>query len=251
MGSSYRKGLVLSLGSIVQTTVDLHSAIPSNRPATGMHRMCPEHHLQLKQTHKCPEGDHEVSQWVMGKATDGGGLKIAPDTTRPQTPAVDILEMKPIPAKELDDNTLYGSNIYYLKPTMGTTQAWLAMTAIVGKGQIALVSKGALRAGGEKLWRLDRFRDYLVLRDIVFPEDIRDVPETVDEKLEKGTMSLISQFMENLVTSWDDMDTVDRSREQLKAWIEQGDTVVHDQEVIDRSDAAQSLVDQLREAIEK
>lgn len=248
MGASYRKGLVLSLGSIVQTTVDLHAAVPSSKP-TGMHRMCPEHKLQLKQTHKCPEG-HEVTEFVLGRPT-GNGLQLAPQSDKPEFEAADVLELRPLPAKQVDDNTFYGGAIYYMKPHPATMQAWLALQSIVEKGKTALVAKGALRRGNEKMWRVDSFRDYLVLREIVFPEDIRDVPEEVNDKLEKGTVGLITQFLENLETTWESLDTVDRSREQLMEWINSGDTIIDDSEPIDRTNQAASLIDQLQQAVQK
>lgn len=248
MGASYRKGLVLSLGSVIQTTVDLHAVVPSSKP-TGMHRMCPEHLLQLKQTHKCPEG-HEVDNWVLGH-TSPTGVTLAPDTPRPESEATPVLELLPVPAKQVDDNTFYGPSIYYMKPHPATMQAWLALQSIVDKGKTALVTKGALRRGGEKLWRIDSFRDYLVLREIVFPEDIRSIPENVDDKLEKGTVGLVSQFLENLETTWEKVDTVDRSREQLMEWINQGETIIEQTESIDRTPEAKSLLDQLQEAVNK
>lgn len=249
MGASYRKGLVLSLGSVVQTTVDLHSAVPSQKP-TGMHRMCPEHKLRVSQTHKCPEG-HEVENFILGKPTPNG-VKLAPDDPKPESEADDVLELRPVPAKEVDDNTFYGKSIYYMKPHPATVQAWLALQSIVSKGKVALVTKGALRRGSEKMWRIDSFRDYLVLREMVFPEDIRAVPEEVEDKLEKGTISLISQFLENLETTWDNIDTVDRSREELMKWIESGDTLEGTEvESIDRTDNAKSLIDQLQEAVNR
>lgn len=246
MGASYRKGLVLSLGSVVQTTVDLTSAVPSSKP-TGMHRMCPEHKLQLKQAHKCPEG-HEVTEFILGRPT-GNGLQLAPAGDKPDFPAADVLELKPVPAKQVNDHTFYGGSIYYMKPHPATIQAWLAIQAIIEKGKTALVAKGALRRGGEKMWRIDNFRDYLVLREIVFPEDIRDNPGEIEEKLEKGTISLITQFLENLETTWDSLDTVDRSREQLMEWINSGTSIVDDSEPVDRTNQAASLIDTLQQAV--
>ena len=245
--ASYRKGLVLSLGSVVQTTVDLFSVVPSQK-STGMHRMCPEHNLQLKQTHKCPEG-HEVTDFRLGYATAGGGLKLAPETARPEAEAADVLELRPVPAKDLDDQTFDGNGVYYMKPHPATMQAWLALSAVVGKGKTAFVAKGALRRGREHLWRIDKFRDYLVLREIVFPEDIREIPEPVETKLEKGTVGLIEEFISKLETSWDKIDTVDRSRERIMEWIDEGDTVANDQETEDRSDLGVSLIEQLQKAV--
>lgn len=251
MGSTYRKGLVLSLGSVIQTTVDLHSVIPSSKP-TGMNRMCPTHLQKLNQTHKCPEGGHEVSwdEFVLGKPGPGGGLVLAPTTDdKPQNEATSVLELKPIPASDIDDTTFDGPSVYYMQPYDATIQAWLAIRSIIQKGKLALVAKGALRRGSEKIWRVEVFRDYLVLREIAFPEDIRDVPAPVEAKLEKGTLTLVDKFIENITTTWDQIDTVDRSRERLIAWIDSGTTVIEPTETVDRTNEAASLIEQLQQAV--
>lgn len=249
MGSSYRKGLTLSLGSVIQTQVDLYSVVPSSK-GESLHRLCPTHKLQLNQVHKCPEG-HEVlsSEWVMGRDT-ATGMQIAPTYARPQVEASDMLELRPVPINDIEGNTFDGPGIYYAKPTPATIQAWLAIQAILKAGKVALIAKGAFRKGQDKMWRIQNFRDYLVLREIVFPEDIRDTPEPEDTTLEKGTLTLVQQFLEGLMTTWDDIDTTNRSREQLREWLENGESI-ETKPREDNTGAAASLIEQLKQATQK
>lgn len=251
MGSSYRKGLTLSLGSVIQTQVDLFSVVPSQQ-RDSLHRMCPTHKVRLVQAHKCPEGDHEVAstEWVMGRE-NGSVLQIAPATAKPQVEAQDVLELKPVPASEVNASTFEGNGIYYAKPSAATSQAWLALQAILEKGKIALIAKGAFRRGSDKLWRLQVFNGYLVLREIVFPEDIREAPEPLDTKLEKGTLTLVEQYLEGLITSWDKIDTTNRSREELQKWLESGESKAIEGPPASDEAAGLSLMEQLKQATSK
>lgn len=221
---SYRKGLLLSLGSILQTQVDLHAVRPG-RSDTSLKRLCPNHHQPLKQSMKCLEGPHDVDTWVMGRENPDGWQIV--EGSRPEFEAADVLELTPVPATDLEANTFYGESIYYAQPSnLAGLQAWQVLHDLLAKHKIALVAKAALRRGStEKLWRLDLFRGYIVLRELVYPDDIRDVPEQETVKLARPLVALVNQFVDQLVTKWDNFDTTNVGRERLEEWIGQGTVV--------------------------
>lgn len=251
---SYRKGLLLSLGSIIQVQVDLQTVVPSQR--SGLKRLCPDHHQPVKQSYACPEG-HPITEWVSGQETTEGWKIVKPDE-RPNFDANDALELIPVPAHELDEHTFAGSAIYYCQPTSSVThEAWGVLHKILTKGKVALITKGALRKGAQKLWRVDVFRDYLVLREVVFPENIKAVPEQVETKIPKATMDLVNQFIDKLMVSWDKFDASDETRKRIDQWIAAGETVEADTKTKRVADlttgiaAVANLQESLREAVEK
>lgn len=232
--ASYRKGLTLSLGSVISTQVDLYSVTPS-KSDTGLHRICPDHHVQLKQTHVCfyVENDetkeHQVSNFVLGYEQGDGW--IVPDGEKPSKEAVEALELSPIPPKEVFDNTFEGSGFYYCMPSAPhSLQTWSVLNSIASKGKVALVARGNLKkAVGEKLWKLGSFRGVLALREIVFPENIKEIPKTTvpweGATVEKNITTLVNQFVANLETSWANLDTTDDSKQLIRQWIEKGQNI--------------------------
>ncbi len=213
---SYRKGLALNLG-VIQTTVDLTSVIPSSdrRKAT---RLCPKHHVKLKQAHLCPDGNHHVEP-ILGY-DDGDKWRIA-DSNKPEVPAVDGMELIPVPADQLREHTFDGAAAYWVAPSKETSlQGWEVLRRVLSKGKVAFVCKGALRRGSaEKLWRLGTFQDHLVLREIVFPDKIRKHPDVPNIPVKREVMALVNQFVSNLTDDWKDIDTTDHTAEQVEQWI--------------------------------
>jgi non-homologous end joining protein Ku len=166
----------------------------------------------------------EWGQWVLGADT-ADGFKIVNQDEKPKIDKTDALILTPVPTKEIEANTIEGSAIYYAQPSSAAGhQAWAIMHKVVRTGKTTLMTKGALRSGREKLWKVTTFREYLVLREIVFPENITDTPETVDFKVDAATNKLVNQFVENLMTSWEDVDTTDTLEDQITAWLEAGES---------------------------
>ncbi len=222
---SYRKGLTLSLGSIVQTQVDLQAIIPAKR--SGLRLLCPEHHIPLKQQYRCynDEEGHVVTEAVKG-AQVPEGWKIVQEGDRPQHLATKGLELIPVPAKDLDSQTVLGSGFYYCQPssTIGL-ESWAVFQRILSKGKVALIARGALRQGAEKIWRLTVFRDYLALQELVFPEEIRSTPEQVDVKVSRPVQQLVDQFVDQLLVDWDKFDSKDHNKEEIQKWLDAGELV--------------------------
>ena len=230
---SYRKDFQLSLG-LVSVSVSLENVTPTSK--SGMHRLCPTHHERLNQQYRCPgKGDEEAhniewGQWVMGGDTDKGYV-IVDEGNKPDIESVNGLSLVPVPAKELEDNTIEGDALYYCKPSSeASLETWAVLRKVVGSGKLALVAKGALRKNSEKIWRVTVFRDYLVLREVLFPDRIADTPEAIDFKVPAATMKLVTQYVDSMMTTWAKMDTTDNRRQQLEAWLETG-------QLIDRPEA--------------
>jgi non-homologous end joining protein Ku len=75
------------------------------------------------------------------------------------------------------------------------------------------------------MWRVTVFRDYLVLQELIFPDQITDTPEKVDFKVDAATTKLVGEFVENLMTSWDDLDTTDTMEERIEKWLVSGEII--------------------------
>jgi len=224
--SSYRKNLLLSLGPI-QASVDLTTVAPTRK--SNIHRYCPDHKVQLKQKYSCdgPEGEHTVEwgNWILGADT-AEGLKVVNEAEKPQVARADALTLAPMPAKDLNAATFNGSAMYYCAPSTETAgQTWSIIHKLLKGGKTALVARAALRTNSEKLWRLDLFRDYLVLREIVFPTEIKETPDPVKAKVDKATQDLVAQFVDGLMTTWDDFDTDDTMKKRMDDWMLSGETI--------------------------
>ncbi len=251
---SYRKNLSLSLGPIV-ASVNLLPVLPSTKSDT--HRYCPEHHIRLNQHYVCLDYDEsgkshniEWGQWVLGADT-ADGFKLVDQESKPKVDKTDSLTLTPVPAKEIEANTIEGPAIYYCQPsTAAGHQAWAIMHRVVKNGKTALITKGALRAGRERLWRVTTFRGYLVLREIVFPDSITDTPENVDFKVDAPTSKLVNTFVENLTTSWEDVDTTDSLEERITAWLVAGESIDRPEGEAKEVTTGQAGLD-LKESIEK
>lgn len=256
MGTNYKKGLLLSLGSIIQTQVDLQTVIPSSKKKTGLNRVCPEHILKLSQTHHCPGNDggegHYVTEYVLAAPTATGYA--VPDDPRPEAEAAEVLNLTPVPAKELADNIIDGDSRFYMvpsSPAMGET--YQVIRNLLAKDKVALVTKGSLRQGSnEKLWRIEVFRDTLVLAEIAFPDHINEPPELPEVKVTKEMATLVGNYVEGLMSSWDEIDKTDTSHEQIEAWLAQARQVEHTEFPAESgAKQAESLMEALRKATEK
>lgn len=252
MGSTYRKGLLLSLGSVIQTQVDLVTVIPSGSNKPGMNRLCPEHKQKLTQAHHCDAGEgHYVTEFILGKDTGNGFL--IPEGERPETPASDVLQLTPVPASELADHAIPGASRFYLVPTNAALiEPWQVIYNLVSKGKLALVAKGSLRRGSyEKLWQVEVFREALVLTEIIYPDTINDPPPVTQTKVQKQITNLVDEFVAGLLSSWDQVDKTNTGRQRLDDWL----ATAPDADIVQVNDsnvgAAQSMIEALRAAVEE
>lgn len=244
---SYRKGLLLTLGPL-RVAVDLNTVAPARR--TGLKRLCPDHKVPLHQQYECPEG-HVPEGYVTGKAQAEGGWKIVQPEEKPSVEAAQVLELTPVPAKELADHTFQGGSFYYAQPnSVGEQLNWELFRRSLKDGKTAFVARGAMRRGGEKLWRLDLFRGYLVLREIVFPENIKPAPDVAEVKVDKETAALVKQLIAAKLTEWDKFDSEDTLSKRVEEWIGAGADVEGTKESTPSpKQAVSSLQDALRAAV--
>jgi non-homologous end joining protein Ku len=208
----------------IQASVDLDTVAPTTK--SNVHRYCPEHKARISQFYQCPDGEHVVGwgEWVLGAET-AEGLKFVEEASKPEVARNDSLTLTPVPAKELNNTSLLGSTMYYCKPSTETAgQTWAILYRLLKGGKTALITRGALRKNSEKLWRVTLFRDYIVLREVLFPENIKDAPDPVDTKVDKATFGLVTQFVDGLMSSWDEFDTTDTMKAKTNEWLLKGTT---------------------------
>lgn len=245
---SYRKGLLLSLGPL-RAAVDLNTVAPEKR--SGLKRLCPTHYIPLHQRYECSEGPHLVDEWVNGMEQADGGWKVVDPEEKPSVDAVRVLELTPVPTAELEANTFEGRSTYYCEPSsIGDHLNWELFRRAL-KGKMSFVARGAMRRGGEKLWRLELFRNYLVLREIMFPETIKPAPEAPDVRVDKETSLLVKKFIDTKSTEWENFDSEDTLQHKVDEWLSAG-TEKESKETggaTPPKDAVQSLQDALRAAV--
>lgn len=242
---SYRKALTLNIG-VIQTTVDLTAVIPStDRPQAK--RLCPEHHIQLKQAHRCPAG-HIVDEPILGYS-DGDRWRLD-DGNKPEIAAAIGMELTPVPVKQLAEHTFDGPSAYWLAPSQETSlQGWHVIRSILAKKKVAFICKGTLRRGSaEKLWRIGLFQDHLIMREIVFPDRIRPHPKVPKVALKRELVALAQQFVETVTDDWKDIDTTDIGTQAVKQWIETLPSVPKQEATEQAADPKQSAAD-LMEAL--
>lgn len=252
MGTNYRKGLLLSLGSIIQTQVDLQTVIPTSKKTTGLNRVCPEHFVKLKQVHFCEHGEgHYVDEFVLAAPTATGYA--VPDDAKPEIAPSDVLTLTPVPVKELDDNVIDGESRFYLAPTSPAgAETYQVIANLVEKGKIALVTKGVLRRGSkEKLWQVQAFRGTLILNEITFPDHINEPPELPEVKVSKEITGLVNTFVDGLMSTWDAIDKTDTSREQIDQWLATARQIENVQVNDPDTTAVTNLMEALKEATKK
>jgi non-homologous end joining protein Ku len=162
----------------------------------------------------------------MGAET-ADGYRVVNQEERPRVEGSDGLALVPVPRKDLEASTFEGDAIYYAKPSTELVQeSWAILNKVV-QGKVALITKGALRAGTntEKIWRLTSFNGYLVLREIRFPENIKPKPDMPKAKPDKATMDLVTQFIDKLSVEWDEFDATDTMAARMSEWMNDGTDV--------------------------
>ena len=250
---AYKKNLVLKLGPL-SAAVDLNAVVPSTR--SGLRRLCPEHHQPVIQGYKCPEGLHEVIEWVSGAATDEGWRIVRADE-KPAFPADEAVDLVPVPADQLEANTFEGGSFYYCQPSsIAHALTWEILHKTLSQKNVALVAKAALRQGTRKLWRLEVFRDYLTLRELTFPEVIRGTPERFETTVPRDMMKLVKEFTQQMMTDWDKVDVADESKPLVEQWIAEGDFVPMELSSTDKArrdttDNVHDLMSALKEQVER
>lgn len=252
--AAFRKELLLQIGPI-QTTVNLHSVAP--RSKTSARLVCPDHTVPLKQQYRCPEEDHVVAwgTWDRAVETAEGWRKVKASDRPTLEAASKVLELTPVPAKEIEENTFTGESIYWMEPSNeAAMETWSILVRQMNTGKVAFVTRGGFKKGGlEKLWRLELFRGYPVLRELVFPDKINKQPEGEPIRVPKDTSTLVGQFIEARMSSWDEIDTVDRFQTALNEWVSKGELVKMKEASSDEppKQTHEDMMAALKEAVEK
>ena len=227
---AYKKNLILSLG-LISASVDLETVAP--RVSSGLNRICPKHTVKLKQQYICPgtekDEPHDIAwgSWDMGAETPDG-YKVVDEQERPRIEGSTGFSLVPVPRKDLEASTFEGDAIYYASPsTTFVEESWAILNKVVTHGKVALITKGALRAGTttEKIWRLTSFNGYLVLREVRFPENVKPKPAMPKAKPDKATMDLVNQFIEKLSVEWNEFDASDTMAARMSEWMSDGTDV--------------------------
>ena len=251
---SFRSKMMLSLG-LIQAQVDLHTVLPTVKSTTRM--LCGEHIVPLKQYYQCPGTDkaeaHSDVDIVRGVPNAEGWTIL----TQPKPEADNDVDKKslslyPIPAFEVEVNTFAGDSIYYVVPSgKASDQTWAILAQVIKKGKVALVTKAAFTPN-EKMYRLELFRGYLVLRELVFPDKIAETPPVPEGKVDKAMASLVEQFIDNLVEPWDNFDSSDTNAKRFDAWLATGKQVAGPEVRVKDADSSSpiNLMETLKQAVE-
>ncbi len=206
----------------ISTLVDLEAAAPEKKSA--LNRVCPAHHVKLSQSYKCPgtgnEPEHDVpwNTWKMGVPTDDG-YRIVNTETKPKNEKSTGLKLIPVPREQLENATFEGKGAYYALPSNEHMYETWGIFAKVVQGDVALIARGALRAGAgtDKLWRVTTFNGYLVLREILFPDNLKPAPIERGTEADDEMLELVSQFVDKLRTDWSDFDSSDNMAARLES----------------------------------
>lgn len=238
--AAFRKNLLLTLG-LLNLSVDLYSAVPTTQKS-GLHRICPEHKARLKLEHICHPGEGEDreahyvgwNQWSLeGYDAEEDVFRIVKEGDRPSPVKDESLKITPVPAKDLEQKTLDGQTIYYCQPSAGVDtvlETWSLFDKGVQDSKTALVTKGVLKRGGnEKLYRLTHFNNYLVLREVVFPEDIKEPPSVPPAvKISKENQNLFKQLIEMTANDWESLNPHNSQRQAIAEWLKTGEVREND-----------------------
>jgi hypothetical protein len=228
---AYKKNLLLQIGPI-PTAVNLHTVKPSRNKSSSVRRICPEHLVPITQQNVCEEDDtHKIFAW--GEWADAvetpEGWKLLKDTDRPpEDEPVDSMNLIPVPAQEIRDHTFDGDNLYYCEPSSDAyLLSWEILNRQMKAGKVAFLCRGSLRTNSKtKLWKYELFQGYPVLREVMFPEAIKPAPDTDrSTKIDKATQSLVSEFIKQSMSSWDNVDTTDDWQTRFNEWINTGEDV--------------------------
>lgn len=247
---AYKKGFWLKLGPI-GAMVDINSVIPSSKP-TGLRRLCPEHHTPLNMAMKCvsEETEHivEWNTWVNGKEVPGMKWAIVEDA--PRFSADSEVQLVVVQAKEVDAATFMEGSVYYLESDSHTTDAWELLRRFASDPKLAVIGKATFRAGPtRKMWRLTTFRGFLVLRELKFPEAIRETPEMPTVKLAKELVAMAKQYVEANTVQFAKFDSGNEAIAQFEAIVATAPKVEFKGGVIPPGSDASKVID-LTEALE-
>lgn len=228
--AAYKKDLILSIGPI-QTTVNLHTVQSSSGPSRRI--ICPDHLVPLSQQYVCEEDDNHRTfswgEWAYGMETPEG-FRVLKDEEKPQPEPTNELALIPVPAQEIRDNTFEGDSMYYCQPSSkASALTWTILNRQLKTGKVSFMTRGCLRRNSkEKLWKLELFRGYPVLREIAFPDNLKPEPDAEiaeDVTVDKPTQKLVSEFIDASMSTWDDVDTTDTWQEQFEEWINDSEIV--------------------------
>lgn len=233
--ASYRKGLVLSLG-LVNVAVDLYAVRPSTR--SSFNRICPEHKTKLGQRLICDGGEEEHTVTIaeaLSGMPHGNVMKVVTPISKPTFPKDSGFTLTPVPAKDLASASFKENSIYYCQPSGPEWEdAWSVFRSVLNKGKVAFVTKGAIRDGRQKLWRLDSFNNYLVLTEMVYPQEIRALPgdghagasgRGVPGKPSREALTMMETLVKLQLTPWDEFDSTDANEARLAEWLEGAELV--------------------------
>ena len=227
MGRAYRKDIALTIGPIT-TLVNLHSVVPSSS-GSKTKRVCPDHKIPLNQKMMCPK-DKEIFEWGewLDAVETAEGWRAVSQAERPtMDQASKSLDLVPVPVKEIENNSFEGESTYWLEPSNEVSlTTWSILVQQLKTGTIVFVTRGGFSKGGrEKLWKLELFRGYPILRELRFPDTIRDAPEAEPVKVDKETKELVNNFIESRMSEWDDIDTTDNLQAQFEKWVQAGELI--------------------------
>ncbi len=223
---AYKKGLSFALGAMT-LVASIDSVVPSAK--SERKRLCAKHHLPVKQGYKCHplKGDaHELAygEWIMG-IPDGESWALVPDGEKFAPDS--HIELSVVPAEELDESTFMEGSIYYITPdNQAGNPFWEVLRRFAEDKNVALVSKATFRASSyRKLWRLTTFRGHLVMRELKFPDAVREAPQMPVIKLSKAELDMFKKVRDALVTPFTDVDVSDDKKEQLEELIASAERV--------------------------
>jgi hypothetical protein len=256
---AFKKNLLLQIGPI-PTAVNLHTVKPSRNKSTSVRRVCPDHLVPLSQQYACTEDDnHRIFAW--GEWADAvetpEGWKLLTNDDRPQDEPVDSMQLIPVPAQEIRNQTFDGESLYYCEPSSDAyLLSWEILNRQMKTGKVAFLCRGSFRRNSKtKLWKYELFQGYPVLREVMFPEAIKPAPDTDrSTKIDKATQNLVTEFIAQSMSSWDDVDTTDDWQTRFNEWIGTGEDVqvkVPDGDGTKVQQTQQEMIAGLQEAVRK
>lgn len=228
MGRAWRKDIALTIGPIT-TLVNLHTVVPGDSKGSQVKRICPDHKVPLKQSLACPEDNQRFSwgEWMEAVETPQGWRQVDPSERPTLEEGTKSLELVPVPVKEIEDNSFEGDSCYWLEPSNEVSlTTWSILVQQLKTGKVVFLTRGGFSKGHkEKLWKIELFRGYPILRELLFPDVIKEPPEAEPVKVDKETRDLVKQFIETRMSTWEDIDTTDNLQKQFEKWIQSGELV--------------------------
>ena len=249
--NSVRSGFQLQLG-FATIPVDLFSVIPSNKGG-GMKTLCKEHKVPIKQQYVCPTND-KPCETVKGFEQTKGKYVIPKAEDVEEFEREEGIELTAVPLTMIEEQTLPGTTMYYLRPAAEAMQGWEILFRLAKDKKRALIGQSAIRRNSRKMYRLLIFNDYLCLQALEFPEHIREAPDTPHVKVPKALMDQAKQVLTAIEVPWDKFDSKDQGLVRFRQMIETGEVVqttdetgaVSDDNVVDLMAALKRSVEQTK-----